>query len=128
MNKLFGIVALVGLVYFWLTERDAQATPPGVRTLIASWYGDECAGKLMANGRPFDPERFTCASWDYPLGTKLRVTTTYYGQVYSVTAVVTDRGPNKRLLKTRQLDLSRSAFQALASLEEGLIKVIVEKL
>lgn len=127
-NKVFGIIALAGLIYFWLLERDAQATPPGVRTLTASWHGDECRGKIMANGEPFNPENFTCASWDYPLGTKLCVTTAYYGQVYSVTAVVTDRGPNKRLLKTRQLDLSRSAFQALASLEEGLIKVTVEKL
>lgn len=122
--KFFGIMALVGLAYFWLTERDAQAVPPGPRLLTASWYGVECAGKLMANGKPFDPEKFTCASWDYPLGTMLRVS----AKGTTVAVVVTDRGPNKRLLGTRQIDLSRAAFRALAPLALGLTEVMVEKL
>lgn len=123
-SKYFGVAALVGLAYFWLLERDAQAAPNGPRTLSASWYGDECAGKLMANGKPFDPRKYTCASWDYPLGTMLGVSLN--GK--TVAAVVTDRGPHKRLLKTRQIDLSRAAFSALAPLKLGLIQVRVEVL
>lgn len=122
MNKFFAIAALVGLTYFWLFESDAQAAPDGLRTLTASWYGAEAEGKLMANGKPFDPGKYTCASWDYPLGTMLGVSLN--GKTVAV--VVTDRGPNKRLLKTRQIDLSRATFSALAPLKLGLVKVTVE--
>ena len=41
---------------------------------LASWYGEEHRGKLMANGKRFNPDKFTAASWFYPLGTKVRVT------------------------------------------------------
>lgn len=122
MNKTFGFIAL-GLLYFWLLER-AQAVPSGPRLLTASWYGAECAGKLMANGKPFDLEKFTCASWDYPLGTMLRVS----ANGKTVAVVVSDRGPHLRLSKTRQLDLSRAAFRALVPLKRGLIPVTVEAL
>lgn len=91
--------------------------------LESSWYGDECAGKPMANGKPFDPAAMTCASWDYPLGTKLRVT----HNDKSIIVTVTDRGPAKRLYaKGRKLDLSREAFRRLAPLRLGLIEVSVE--
>lgn len=120
--KLFGIAALVGLGALWLLEKTASASP--VRTLTASWYGLECEGKTMTNGKRFYARKYTCASWDYPLGTLLRVS----ANGKSVAVEVTDRGPNKRLLKTRQIDLSRAAFIALASLKEGLIQVKVEKL
>lgn len=125
--RFFGITALLGLLFFWLTERPARASQP--RKLTASWYGDECAGSLMANCQPFDPNKYTCASWDYPLGTMLRVSTTLRdGHILSVAVVVSDRGPHRRLLKTRQLDLSRAAFRALAPLRQGLVNVIVEVL
>lgn len=125
--RFFGISALLGLLFFWLTERPARATQP--RKLVTSWYGDECAGKLMANGKPFDPNKYTCASWDYPLGTMLRVSTTLRdGHILSVAVVVSDKGPNRRLLKTRQLDLSRAAFKALTPLKVGLLEVMVELL
>jgi rare lipoprotein A len=94
--------------------------------LVASWYGDECAQKPMANGRPFNPGAMTCASWFYPLGTVLKVTKTEDPRRW-VIVKVTDRGPNKRLLRTRQIDLSRAAFSALAPLRDGLTRVIVER-
>ena len=40
----------------------------------ASWYGEDHRGKLMANGKRFDPDKPTAASWFYPLGTRVRVT------------------------------------------------------
>lgn len=90
---------------------------------IASWYGEELRGRPMANTKPFDPDKLTCAHWDHPLGTKLKVTNIKNGK--SVIVRVTDRGPAKRL--NRIIDLSAAAFKHLAKPEVGLIRVKVEK-
>lgn len=92
------------------------------KELTASWYGERERGRRMANGQRFNPNALTAASWFYPLGTKLRVTGPY-GPVF---VEVTDRGPHRRLLKTRQLDLSRRAFALVCPLDAGLIEVTVE--
>jgi rare lipoprotein A len=89
---------------------------------VASWYGSECAGRPMANGQPFNPTRLTCAAWNWPLGTRLRVTV---GQK-SVVVLLTDRGPARRL--HRLIDLSEAAFKQLADTRLGLLRVTVEKL
>jgi rare lipoprotein A len=99
-----------------------QSPAKVVRVGTASWYGAECAGRIMANGKKFVPEKLTCASWHYPLGTTLIVT---HGQK-SVRVKVTDRGPAKRL--HREIDLSAAAFKKLSSLDEGLIQVTVSEL
>jgi rare lipoprotein A len=92
---------------------------------ISSWYGAECEGKLMANGKPFNPAAMTCASWDYPFGTQLRIV----HNARSIKVTVTDRGPAKRLYrKGRRLDLSRAAFKQLAPLDKGLIRVRIFRL
>jgi rare lipoprotein A len=92
---------------------------------MASWYGAECAGKPMAGGGPFNPAALTCASWDYSFGTRLAVT--HGTNVVVVTC--TDRGPAKRLCaQGRRLDLSRAAFAALAPIEQGVIKVKIERI
>lgn len=87
-----------------------------VRTGITTWYShastlrEGCSG-IMANGRRMDDTALTAASWDYPLGTQIRV-----GSVYGKTVVVTvtDRGPAKRLYRQGKiLDLSPAAFDAL---------------
>lgn len=88
----------------------------------ASWYGSECAGKLMANGQPFDPAKLTCAAWRWPLGTRLRVS---FGQK-SVVVFLTDRGPARRL--NRVIDLSEAAFKQLADPKLGLVEVNITKL
>lgn len=91
---------------------------------VASWYGDELRGRKMANGKPFDPDALTCASWFYPLGARLRVTR----GSQEVTVLVTDRGPARRLVaQGRTLDLSQAAFRRLAPLRVGLIDVNVER-
>lgn len=119
MNKFFGIVALVGLAYFWLTERPAHSTEP--RTLTASFYGEECRGKVTASGDIFDPDKLTAASWEF-YRKKIRVA----GPKGSVVVFCNDRGPHKRLLRSRQLDLSRAAFERIADLKQGLVKVTIE--
>lgn len=94
---------------------------------LATWYGPEHQGKRMANLRRFDYRRLTCASWHYPLGTKLLVTSE---QGLSVTVEVTDRGPNKRLMRKdgRSIDLSLTAFERLAGKELGLLPVTITRL
>ena len=93
-------------------------------TGIASYYSYECAKMPMANGQPFNPEKYTCASWFYKFGTVLEVKSLDTGKVVRV--VVTDRGPNKRLVREgRIIDLSKRAFQDICSLRKGLTRVVV---
>lgn len=119
--KWFGITALLGLFFFWLAERPARAAGP--RTLVASWYGEECQGKTTASGEIFDHEKLTAASWEF-YRKKIYVT----GPKGSVVVFCNDKGPARRLLKTRQLDLSRAAFARIADLRVGLVQVTVEVL
>jgi rare lipoprotein A len=88
------------------------------RTVNVSWYGADYDGRRTASGSIFDHRKLTCASWDYKFGTKLKLT---HGPRF-VVVEVTDRGPAKRLLKTRQLDLSREAFSRLADPDAGILK------
>ncbi|HEY5914382.1 MAG TPA: septal ring lytic transglycosylase RlpA family protein, partial [Verrucomicrobiae bacterium] len=90
---------------------------------LASWYGEEHRGGLMANGQPFNPDEFTAASWFYPLGTRVRVTiASEPGTTNSVEVTVTDRGPARQLVRERGrvIDLSLSAFKTLGSPDLGL--------
>lgn len=82
---------------------------------IASWYGPGFHGKLMANGKRYDMERFTVAHKTLPLGTRVCITNRANGQ--SVTATVTDRGPysGKRII-----DLSRRVARDLGIMHAGL--------
>jgi rare lipoprotein A len=100
----------------------ALLLPTTANAATASWYGRECAGRRMADGRMFDPGALTCASWFYPLGAVLRVSSG--GRTVDVR--VTDRGPARRLVRRgRVIDLSRAAFARLAPLERGVIEVNV---
>ena len=104
------------------------------RGFQASWYSHASLIKegtrkasepqIMANGKSFNENAMTCASRDYPLGTKLRVTNKATKQ--SIVVVVTDR-ISKRF-KGIRVDLSRKAFLMLANLQEGLINVEVEEI
>lgn len=85
---------------------------------IASWYGDDFAGKPTASGEPFDPKAFTCAHPTLPFGTWLRVTVIETGK--SVSVRVNDRFP---ATKGRIIDLSARAFAQIAPLEQGTAEV-----
>ncbi len=103
------------------------AEPPPVKGL-ASWYGEEHRGKLMANGKRFNPDKLTAASWFYPLGTKVRVTLSDGdGPRRSVVVTITDRGPSKELVRDgRIIDLTHAAFRRLAHPNRGLVSINVE--
>lgn len=88
---------------------------------VASWYSetDPFINKHTANGEVFDDSQMTCASWDYPFGTKLEVTNLVNKK--SVVCRVNDRGPAKRL--NRKIDLSKAAFKKIADPRKGLTRV-----
>lgn len=104
----------------------AASLPPDAG--MASWYGEDHRGRLMANGKKFNPDRPTAASWFYPLGTKVRVTVNSANQQRrSVLVTVTDRGPAKGLVHDgRIIDLTHAAFRQLARPHRGLVAVTVQ--
>jgi rare lipoprotein A len=106
-----------------VSAQSAPSAPVGT----ASWYGEAHRGKLMANGKQFNPDKLTAASWFYPLETKLIVTLEVVNQPSkTVVVTVTDRGPAISLVnKGRIIDLSRAAFEKLAPPTRGLILVRV---
>jgi rare lipoprotein A len=94
---------------------------------IASWYGESHRGRLMANGKPFNPDRLTAASWFYPLGTRVRVTVDVAGlRGRTVVVTITDRGPARELvLGGRVIDLAQAAFARLGDCSVGLLPVSI---
>jgi rare lipoprotein A len=91
---------------------------------VASWYSERDAGARTASGQRFDDAVKTCASWDFPFGTYLRVTNAENG--LAVICRVNDRGPHLRL--GRAVDLTVSAFRSIAGTEKGLVRVVIEPL
>ncbi len=130
MKIVMSIVLAISVTACFPTEYVASIVATQVELPIsfesgtASYYSYECAKLPMANGRPFNPEKRTCASWFYDFGTMLAVRSLDTGRVTHV--VVTDRGPNKRLVKRgRIIDLSKRAFEDICDLEKGLTRVVV---
>ena len=95
---------------------------------LASWYGEAHRGKLMANGKRFNPDKLTAASWFYPLGTKVRVTAKASdNSARSVLVTVTDRGPADDLVREgRIIDLAHAAYKRLAHPDLGLVSASVQ--
>ena len=114
-------LACIGLALALLWGAFLWADTPRHFRTRASWYGWAEAGKIMANGRPFDPTKYTCASPWLPMGVVVRVTNLRNG--LSVVVVVTDRGPHKR---GRGIDLSRAAAEKVDMIIEGVVPVEVE--
>ena len=75
----------------------------------------------MANGKRFDRQKLTAASWYFPLGTSIRVVNLKNGE--SVVVTITDRGPNLRL--HRIVDLSEAAARRLNYVGQGLTPVFL---
>lgn len=78
---------------------------------LASWYGDELAGRPTASGERFAPAGLTAAHRLLPLGTMVEVTAVETGRV--VVVRINDRGPYRG---GRIIDLSHGAAQLLGTL------------
>ena len=88
----------------------------------ASYYGNQHHNKLTASGERFDQNALTAAHRTLPFGTKVRVINTRNGE--SVVVRINDRGPFVRGLI---IDLSKAAFERIASTRAGVIRVRVER-
>lgn len=95
-------------------------------TGIASWYGDQFAGKLTANGEIFSPDLVSAAHKTLPMPSVVRVTNLDNGKAMVVR--INDRGP---YVSGRIIDLSREAARLLGFKEQGIarvrVKILVEQ-
>jgi Lipoproteins len=115
-------------LFLLLNYADTAFADSKPATGVASWYGEEHRGRLMANGKRFNPDKLTAASWFYPLGTKVRVILNSNTQnARSVLVTITDRGPAKELVRDgRIIDLTHAAFKRLGHPAVGLVAVTVK--
>lgn len=120
-----GVILVLAMICGGCEEAHAAET--------ASWYSYESCikegtnGRITASGAKFDHNALTAASWQYPFGTRLKVTSLSTNR--SVIVNVTDRGPSKKLVKKgRVIDLSKGAFQRIAKLSDGVVPVKIEVL
>jgi rare lipoprotein A len=97
-----------------------------------SWYGPGFNGRKTANGEIFNQNDLVAASPFLPFGTKVEIINVNNNK--SVIVRINDRGPYKmykdgkvvRPLKAhpvRAFDLSKGAFDEIANLDKGIIKV-----
>jgi rare lipoprotein A (peptidoglycan hydrolase) len=84
---------------------------------------------ICANGeRLVDYGRCIAASWDFPFGTRIRVTRVDRPDL-SIICEVADRGPSKRLYrKGRRLDVNAEVAKRLGFIKNGLAICTVERL
>ena len=90
-------------------------------TGIASWYGEQFAGRATANGEVFDLNDLTAAHRTLPIPSIVQVTNLDNGR--SIKLRVNDRGPYAR---GRIIDVSRRAAQMLGFETNGTAKVRVQ--
>lgn len=84
----------------------------------ASYYGAKFHGKTTASGEIFDMYAMTAAHKTLPFGTKVKVTNPRNNK--SVIVRINDRGP---FIKGRKFDLSRAAFNKIASIDRGVLTI-----
>jgi len=124
MKKAAVMLIVLIAVVFSLNNVGEVATSPTIIKGKASWYSQNDPGILLttANMERFDDSLLTCAVWDLPFNTILKVTNLENGK--SVLVRVNDRGPARRL--NRPIDLTKEAFSRIADLDKGLADVSVE--
>jgi len=103
------------LAYACRTAAPPQPQPQ-VEVLhgIASWYGQEFAGRTTANGEIFDPLLLTAAHRSLPFGTIVEVKNSRTNKLVRVR--VNDRGP---YVGNRLIDLSYAAAKVIDLIEPG---------
>ncbi|HYH10344.1 MAG TPA: septal ring lytic transglycosylase RlpA family protein [Thermoanaerobaculia bacterium] len=117
-RRIVALAAVVVLTYGCATTAPAPATTPETMHGVASWYGEEFAGRTTANGEIFDPRLLTAAHRTLPFGTVLDITNPKTTQTVRVR--VNDRGP---YVGNRVIDLSYAAAQQIGLIEPGIGEV-----
>jgi rare lipoprotein A len=119
--RILTLAALAIIVYGCAST--APIAPPPTEPLhgVASWYGEEFAGRTTANGEIFDPLLLTAAHRSMPFGTVLDITNPKNSQTVRVR--VNDRGP---YIGNRLIDLSYAAAQVIGLIEPGIGEVDIK--
>lgn len=105
---------IVFFIYGCATSKPPVPREADILSGVASWYGEEFAGRTTANGEIFDPMQLTAAHRTLPFGTVLDVTNAATSQTVRVR--INDRGP---YIGNRVLDLSYAAAQMIGLVQPG---------
>ena len=120
--RVFAIATVVVLSYGCATSRPVVKESEILKG-IASWYGEEFAGRTTANGEIFDPSQLTAAHRTMPFGTLLEVRNPATAQMVLVR--INDRGP---YVGNRVIDLSYAAAKQIGLIEPGVGNVEIKVL
>jgi rare lipoprotein A len=116
--KRYAIAVLLFVAYGCATTAPTTTLPQTISNEplhgVASWYGEEFAGRTTANGEIFDPMLLTAAHRTLPFGTVVDVKNPKTGQTVRVR--INDRGP---FVGNRMIDLSFAAAQQIGLVEPG---------
>lgn len=118
-SRVASLAMIVVLAYGCATTQSPEPRPSETLQGVASWYGEEFAGRTTANGEIFDPSLLTAAHRSLPFGTVLDVTNPKTTQTVRVR--VNDRGP---YIGGRIIDLSYAAAKEIGLIEPGIGDVI----
>ena len=123
-SRIAVLTALLVMVYGCASTAPQMPQPQETLHGIASWYGEEFAGRTTANGEIFDPSSLTAAHRSFPFGTVLDITNPKTKQTVRVR--VNDRGP---YIGNRVIDLSYAAAQQIGLIEPGIgdVNIVVVK-
>jgi rare lipoprotein A len=114
--RLTWLAVLLFAAYGCVTTKSATtATQTELLHGVASWYGEEFAGRTTANGEIFDPLLLTAAHRELPFGTIVDVKNAKSGETVRVR--INDRGP---YVGNRMIDLSYAAAQQIGLIEPGI--------
>jgi rare lipoprotein A len=119
--RILGVAALVMMAYGCATTAPPPKGVPEMLHGVASWYGEEFAGRTTANGEIFDPSLMTAAHRTLPFGTIVDITNPKTSQTVRVR--VNDRGP---YIGNRVIDLSYAAAQQISLIEPGVGEVDIK--
>lgn len=100
----------------------AVAAAHAQQTGVASYISGVFEGRPTASGAVYHQDSLVCGHNTYPFGTILKVTRLENGR--SVRVRVIDRGPG---VPGRIVNLSRAAAERIDMIEEGVVRVEVEK-
>jgi rare lipoprotein A len=115
--RVLTLVVAALLAYGCATTAPRQPEAEPMRG-VASWYGEEFAGRTTANGEIFDPSQLTAAHRTLPFGTVLDIRNPKTSQTVRVR--VNDRGP---YIGNRVIDLSYAAAREIGLVEPGVGEV-----
>ena len=114
MKRVIAVSFAAFLAVACATTTKAPAPVPQNESGMASWYGQEYAGRTTANGEIFDPLLMTAAHRSLPFGTLVDVRNVKTNQTVRVR--INDRGP---YISNRMIDLSYAAAQQIGIVEAG---------